>query len=104
MLNDNSENISEITKFHMYFLEETTKQNNQISNLTNTSILFSSGNMFTFQDQSIYFNHVKICENVTDLQLSTNKIGDKTIINVLIVIGENSQYTKTTQYVLNQNM
>ena len=38
--NDNSNNISEITKFHMYFLEETTKKYNEINVITETLICF----------------------------------------------------------------
>lgn len=104
LINDNSQNISEITKFHMYFLEETNKENNMVNYLANTAISFSSGNTFTFQDKSIYLNHIKICENISNLQFSQEKINNKTVINVLIVIGESSEYTKTTQYVLNTNM
>lgn len=103
-LSDNSDNISEITKFHMYFLEETTKKENNITKKTDTSISFHSGNTFTFQDHNIYFNHVKICENIANLQFATNKLNDKTVIEVLITIGENNEYTKTTKYVLNSNM
>lgn len=103
-LNDNSNNISEMTKFHMYFLDETTKENNSINTIKETSISFTTGNTFTFQDNSIYFNHIRICENISNLQFSTEIINDKTIINVLITIGNNVEYTKTTQYVLNADM
>lgn len=103
-MNDNSNNISQITKFHMYFLEETTKTNNDINQIKATSISFTTGNTFTFQDNSIYFNHIKICENVTNLQFSTETINNKKVINVLITFGENSEYTKTTKYVLKGSM
>ena len=99
-LNDNSDNISEIMKFHMYFLEETTKANNQINVINDTSISFTTGNTFTFQDNSIYFNYIKICEDISNLQFATEEVNNKTVINVLITIGENSEYTKTTKYVL----
>lgn len=102
--NDNSNNISEITKFHMYFLEETTKKDNIINVINDTAISFKSGNTFTFQDNSIYLNNIKICENVSNLQFKTEEINNKTIINVLVIIGQNSEYTKTTSYVLNADM
>ena len=101
-LNDNSENISEITKFHMYFLEETTQQNNSIISISENAIAFSTGNTFTFQDNSIYFNHIKICEDISNAQFKSETINNKMVINVLITIGNNSEYTKTTKYVLNQ--
>ncbi|MBO5478372.1 MAG: hypothetical protein J6A04_01430 [Clostridia bacterium] len=98
--NENSNSISEITKFHMYFLEETTRSNNQINEIKNTSISFTTGNTFTFQDNSIYFNHIKICEDITNLQFMSEEKNGKTVISVLITIGQNNEYTKTTQYVL----
>lgn len=99
-VNENSNNISEITKFHMYFLEETTNESNSIISISNNKITFLTGNTFTFQDKAIYFNHVKICEQIESLQFQTEEINQKTIINVLITIGQNNEYTKTTKYVL----
>jgi hypothetical protein len=101
LLSNNSDNISEITKFHMYFLDETTKKDNEILQINDDSITFASGNTFTFQDNSIYLNYIKICEDIYNLQFSTTKVNSKTVINVLITIGESNEYTKTTQYVLN---
>ncbi len=103
-VSENSNNLSEITKFHMYFLEETTKEDNSIYEIKDNSITFATGNTFTFQNNSIYFNHIKICEKVSNLQFAKENQNEKTVINVLIVIGENNEYTKTTQYVLNTNM
>lgn len=103
-LDENSNNLSEITKFHMYFLEETTNSKNSILEKTDNSISFATGNTFAFQEHNIYFNYIKICENVSNLQFATSEINDKTVIEVLITIGENNEYTKTTKYVLNSNM
>lgn len=103
-IDENSSNISEITKFQMYFLEETTKQNNAIYKIQENAISFISGNTFTFQDNHIYFNHIKICDHISSLKFATENVNDKTIISVFITIGENSEYSKTTKYVLNTNM
>jgi hypothetical protein len=104
-LNDNSDNISEITKFHMYFLEETTKKDNNVIEIDEKkSITFASGNTFTFQDNSIYFNHIKICEEIYDISFSKETKDSKEIVNVYVKIGQGSGYKKTTQYVLNQNL
>lgn len=94
------DNASEITKFNMYFLQETKKDRNEVININTNSITFSSGNTFTFQDNSIYFNNSKICENVKNLAFTIEKINNKDVINVLITIGENLEYTKTTKFVL----
>lgn len=103
-LEENSSHITEITKFHMYFLEETTKKDNEIYSIQNQSISFSTGNTFTFQDNCIYFNHIKICEDVSNVQFATENKNNKTIIHVLITFGTSNEYTKTTQYVLNRDM
>ena len=99
-LEDGSSNIAELTKFNMYFLEDTKKANNDIVKLSNNSITFSSGNTFTFQDNAIYLNNIRICENVQNLQFSVNENSDKNIINVLVTIGDNMEYTRTTKYVM----
>ncbi len=99
-LEDGSSNIAELTKFNMYFLEDTKKSNNDIVKLSNNSITFSSGNTFTFQDNAIYLNNIRICEDVQNLQFSVNENSDKNIINVLVTIGDNMEYTKTTKYVM----
>ena len=52
-VDENSNHIAEITKFHMYFLEETTKKDNTIYTIENESITFATGNTFTFQDNNI---------------------------------------------------
>ena len=53
-LEDSSANVSEITKFNMYFLQEVKKTNNEIIELKENSITFSTGNVVTFQNNSIY--------------------------------------------------
>lgn len=103
-LEDNSDYLSEITKFHMYFLEETTKRGNSINLVTNSSISFSDGNTFSFQDNAIYYNHTRICEMISNLEFSVESVENKKLIDVLITIGEGQEYTKTTRYVINENM
>lgn len=103
-LEDNSSNISTITKFNMYFLEETKNKNNQIINNDSKSITFSTGNTFTFQDNSIYLNSIKICEDVRNMEFNVEEINNKKIINVIITVGENVEYTKTTKYTMSKQM
>lgn len=100
-LEDNSNNISEITKFNMYFLQEVKSNNNDIISINEKSITFLTGNTFTFQDKGIYMNSNKISENIKDLKFSVEEINSKKVITVLITIGENLEYTKTTKYVMN---
>lgn len=100
-LEDSSSNLSEITKFNMYFLQEVKNKNNDIITISEKSITFLTGNTFTFQDNSIYMNSSRIGENIKDLKFSLEEINSKKVITVLITIGENLEYTKTTKYVMN---
>lgn len=99
-LEDSSNNISLITKFNMYFLGEVKNKNNIIVQNDEKSITFSSGKTFIFQDNSIYMNSIKICENVKNAKFKVEEINNKKVINVLITIGENREYTKTTKYIM----
>lgn len=100
-IEDGSDNIEEISKFNMYFLQEVKNNNNDIVTLNEKSITFLTGNTFTFQDNGIYINSSKICENIKDFKLSVEEINSKKVITILITIGENLEYTKTTKYVMN---
>ena len=99
-LENDATNISEITKFHMYFLDETTKYNNSIISAKKNQIVFQTNNAFTFQDNAIYYNQVKICDNVKDAQFSVGEQNSKTKIDVLLTFGDKMEFTRTTTYVL----
>ncbi len=95
-----SDNMAEITKFHMYFLEEVKDRNAKITKIENSSIQFGTGNTFSFENNSIYYNRIKICSNVKLLQFTQETVNSHQIIKVLITIGDDMEYTKTTEYVL----
>lgn len=99
-LEDESSNISEISKFNMYFLKEVKNANNSIVQIEENKVTFVSGNTFTFQDDSIYLNNIKICKNIKNLNFSKEEINNKNVINVLITVGDNMEYTKTTKFVM----
>lgn len=80
-LEDSSSNVSEITKFNMYFLQEVKNVNNDIIILNEKSITFLTGNTFTFQDNSIYMNSSRISENIKDLKFSLEEINEKKSYN-----------------------
>lgn len=101
-LEDSSTNVAELTKFNMHFLQEIKNKNNEIARITNNSITFLTGNTFTFQDNSIYLNSSRICENVKNLEFTSEDVNNKTVIKVLTTIGENLEYTKTTKYVMSK--
>lgn len=99
-LEDESKNISEISKFNMYFLEEVKNSNNSIVEISENKITFITGNTFTLQDNSIYLNNIRICENVKNLNFEKEHINNKNVISVLITVGKNMEYTKTTKFVM----
>lgn len=99
---DNSKNMAEITKFNLYFLQDMKKSNNDIVNVStdNTNITFASGNVYKFQNNAIYQNKVKICENVKNAQFKLEQSNNKKVVTVLLSIGNNMEVTRTTRYVL----
>ena len=88
----------------MYFLEETNKNQNQIVKLDEQSILFSSGNTFLYNNNCIYYNNICICKNISNFKISANTNEDKVIIKVLISVGKQAEYSKTTQYVMKSEL
>lgn len=101
-LSDTGENASEFSTFNMYFLEDIKEEGNKIAKVDENGeyISFSNGNTYIFQDNHIYKNKVKICNNVTDFKVEKQEDG-KEIVNVFLKIGDNMEFSKTTQYVMN---
>lgn len=103
---DSSRNISEYNKFNMYFIEDV-KNNKSTYTVTDNEIIFEDGTSYTFiqnEDNSIYRNKVKICENIKHCKFTKiNKIVDeveKEIIEVHIVINGAQLFESTNEYVL----
>lgn len=101
---DSGKNTADYTKFNTYFLQETQKKGNRVQEIAEDGsyIIFSSGNKYTYQDNCIYQNHIRICENVTNAAFKFERYYDKNIVSVFLVIGDNAEYSKTTEYVLKQ--
>lgn len=101
-LSDTGENASEFSIFNMYFLEDIKEEGNKVARVDENGkyISFSNGNTYIFQDNHIYKNKVKICDNVTDFKVEKQRDGKETV-TVFIKIGDNMEFSKTTQYVMN---
>lgn len=83
------QDIIEFNKFNTYFIKEIKLTDNKVDHIStdDSYILFLSGNAFSIKDGIIYYNSIKICENVQSMQLSLGKNGnglDKSIINVTL--------------------
>ncbi len=100
-LNTDKHSIETYTKFNMYFTEEINiKQNYAIySNIEDLSldynyIIFSkTGNQYTFENNSIYKNQIKICDNIADCSFNWNET-DK-LVTVKIQTTDNIEYLNT---------
>ena len=94
-------NVAEIVKFNKfnnYFLKEVKSKNNEVDNISNDYILFTSGNAFSISNDVIYYNNIQICDKVESMNITLGKNGDgidKTIINVSISF---SNFNKTISY------
>jgi len=85
----NVQEIVEFSKFNNYFLKEVKASNNKVDHVSNdnTYILFTSGNSFSIANNKIYYNNIKICDEVQSMQISLGKNGngiDKSIVNVTL--------------------
>lgn len=102
-VHENVQEIVEFNKFNSYFLREIkTKGNNVDSYVNNKYILFASGNSFVLSDNSIYYNNIKICDKVNNIQFNLiqddeDKEEEYSIVEVTIKFKE---FNKTVKYKL----
>ena len=94
----NSDTTTQYTKFTSVFSKEINTNGNKVID-TNTDnsqigkkvsyIIFSSGNQYTFmqENNSIYKNNVKICENIDDCEFSWVYQNSSYVVNVSIKTG-----------------
>lgn len=101
-MNTSAKEIVEFNKFNIYFLKEVKSYNNSIDTISsdngNTYILFTSGNSFSMNNKSIYYNNIKLCNKVEDFIIKKGKDGDgidETIINVTLNF---ETFSKTINY------
>lgn len=110
-INSASQNLNQqYTKFNSYFTEEVNKRGNKLleigetenesGNGTQKYIIFSSGNQYTYipENKGIYMNQVKIAENITGCDFTSNKEENgKTTITVTI---QGDNFERKTTYTL----
>jgi len=98
------------TKFNSYFTEEVNKKGNKLLEIGETEnesrngtqkyIIFSSGNQYTYipENEGIYMNQVKIAQNITGCDFTSNKEENgKTTITVTI---QGDNFGRETTYTL----
>lgn len=96
----NIQEIVEFNKFNSYFLKEVKIANNKVDYISfdNNYILFTSGNTFSYSNNKIYYNGVKICENVQRMKISLGKNGDGLDNSVVRVILKFENFNKSMNY------
>ena len=104
-ITDRGKYISEFNKFNMYFIEDV-KNNTDILKINNnkSEIIFDDGTIYTFKDDSIYRNKIKICKNIKNCvfeERQDNNSGiTKKIIKVKINIYGLDNLITSNDYVL----
>ena len=104
-LEESSKYAGEYNKFNMYFIEDV-KKNNKVYSISETGneLVFIDGTTYVYQENAIYRDKVKICENITDLLFTKredNTTGTKKeIVNVQIEINGADSFTADNDYVL----
>lgn len=100
-LRDSVDSLGEFNKFNVAFLEEVKRNRNSVDTIEESKIVFSNGTEFLFQDNGIYKNQVKICEQINQCQFSVSRAGNKEFILVYMEIS--TDFAKTMEYVMNIN-
>ena len=84
-MNSEGVNHSEIDKFSVYFLREVKRQENSVITVSDTEIVFNTGNKYTFKENSIYLNdNIQIAENIENCAFMKRIENNKEIIQVKI--------------------
>lgn len=100
-----SQSSSEFNKFNMYFLKDVKEQGNKVVSYSDVEggkyIAFQNNHIYSYQNNAIYFDKVKICEEVTDFSVSLEQGEGKQLITIYLTIGKENPFSKTSQYTLN---
>ncbi|MBR3162711.1 MAG: hypothetical protein IKF17_01245 [Clostridia bacterium] len=85
-LSNRTSSSKQYTQFNSYFVNEVnTKGNNVVANASNgTKVVFTSGNQITYLSNAIYYNKIKICNNVTSCQFTIDNNSNTVSVNMVI--------------------
>ena len=102
-LKDNSKYVAEYNKFNMYFIEDV-KNNKDTYKVEENEIIFEDGTMYTYTEDGVYRNKIKICNNVAWCAFSKSEVETdditKNIIKVYMIIDGTKLYETENEYVL----
>lgn len=103
-IKDSHKYISEYNKFSMFFVVDV-KRNESITSITSNRLEFGDGTVYSYRDNSIYRNDIRISKYVksftfTQSNYTVNEFTKK-IINVNTSLGNNNeQITRNIDFVL----
>ncbi|MBP3256349.1 MAG: hypothetical protein J6M60_07720 [Clostridia bacterium] len=103
IIEDESKYSGEFNKFNMFFIEDV-KKSNSVYSINPREIVFLDGTTYAYQNNAIYRDKVKICDNITSCTFS-NRTDDmsgvnKEIINVKIEMSGSDTFVADNDYVL----
>lgn len=95
-MNAKVQELVEFNKFNINFLKEIKSYNNSVDSIANdaTYIVFTSGNSFSFSNNKIYYNNLKIASDVKKVKFECIDYETK-IIKVTV---EFESFSKTIEY------
>ena len=98
-LEANSDEIIKFSEFNNYFVKEIKSPNNAIDSIAENGkyILFKSGNSFSYKNNEIYYNNLKIVSNVNNMSFSYYN-GQNNNDDIVTVNIEFEKYTKQINY------
>lgn len=97
-------NMPSFNKFNMYFIEDV-KNNKEVYSVLADKIIFADGTVYTYSNENIYRNKVKICENIPNISFGYREDTDlndftKKIITVEMTLNGIDIVTVENEYVL----
>lgn len=103
-ISDVGKYVSGFNKFNMYFIEDV-KNNKSIHDIEDNKIVFEDGTQYTFANNTIYRNKVKLCNNIYSCSFRKRRKADengriKEIINVKLIIKGTEIFETENEYVL----
>lgn len=104
-INKEGTEVSEISKFNMYFLQEVKKQGNKVNLVSNNEIVFTTGNKYVYKDNRIYLQNITdessitIANDIIKCEFSKKIENGKDIVTVTIQAKNTNE--NINEYVLN---
>lgn len=100
-LKQSTKDIIEFNNFNNYFVKEIKIANNKVDQISSDGnyVIFTNGNSFSFHDNSIFYNELKVSNNVNSIKFSYDKDENEKIIEDVIIVNiKFDEYEKQMKY------